>query len=86
MVKSDKVPVSERALVQRVNRMLAQEDQALKKTRGSRWLNDLGAYYTADLQHNAILDRMVDLEEFGKEFGMLAEYEHLDLPDRSVRV
>ena len=66
MVKSDKVPVSERALVQRVNRMLAQEDQALKKTRGSRWLNDLGTYYTVDLQHNAILDRMVDLEEFGK--------------------
>jgi len=86
MVKSDKVPVSERALVQRINRVLAKEDQALKKTRSSRWRADLGAFYTIDRRHNAIVDRMIDLEEFARELKTLAEYERLDRADSPARI
>jgi hypothetical protein len=39
------VPVSMRALVQRINRKLAQDGEVLKKLRGERYRAEFGDYY-----------------------------------------
>lgn len=71
-----KVKVSERALFSRLSRHLAKEDIALKKCRfDSRWYNDLGNYYTVHIRTNAIDSRHVDLEQWGRECGVLRDYE-----------
>jgi hypothetical protein len=43
--KRGTVPVTERALVQRLNRALRTEGMVLKKTKGMRALVDLGDWY-----------------------------------------
>ena len=71
------VPVTMRALVQRINRALAQDDEALKKTRGARAIQELGDYYVLDFNRNALVEKDVDPEEFGRELGVLQDYERL---------
>jgi hypothetical protein len=86
--KKQTVPVSERALIQRINRALAKEvnPSCLKKTRGARAGEALGTYYTVDIQHGRPSTAMsqgvgyanVDLEKFGRKLGVLQPYEHLE--------
>jgi hypothetical protein len=49
MVTSMQVPVSMRALLQRINRKLAKDGAVLKTLRGQRYAHDLGRYYSVDL-------------------------------------
>jgi len=49
------VPVSERALIQRINRALAKEGEKLKKARGVRTILSVGDYYILDIQRNFIV-------------------------------
>ncbi len=73
--KSDvKVPISERALVQRINRKLADEGQLVKKAR-ERVATTLGDYFVVDLTSNAVMDQDVDLEKLGRELKVLHDYE-----------
>ena len=72
------VPVSERALIARINRKLKPEGEKLKKLRGDRWLNDLGQYYVVDVSYNALTHPHVSLEDFARECGVLQDWEHLD--------
>lgn len=65
-----KVPVSERALIARINRKLPGNEK-LKKLRGTRWENDLGLYYIVDEYFNAVRDTHVDIESLGRELGAL---------------
>lgn len=44
-----KVPISERALIQRINRKLLDNDQVLKSARGSRAEQELGGFYASML-------------------------------------
>jgi hypothetical protein len=69
------VPVSVRALVQRINRKLAQAGQALRTTRGNRWRSNLGHYYVLNLELNYIARTRVDLEALGRELGVLSPWE-----------
>jgi hypothetical protein len=78
-----KVAVTERALFQRVNRKLKQNDQKLLTARGF-WDGphfhespDLGRHYIIDTYRNVIVDRHVDLEKYGRELGALAKWEVL---------
>jgi len=88
-VKVAKVPVSTRALVQRINRALAADGERLKKTRDrgawgqTAWL-DLGDYYVIDLDRNVVVAHHVNLEGEGRKLGVLAEWEALaaEAPDR----
>ena len=50
MTKHKGVPVSERALIQRINRKLASDLEVLKTARGRRAEFDLGRYYVIDLR------------------------------------
>jgi hypothetical protein len=77
MKKTRKVPVSTRALVQRINRVLKSKQQQLKVARG-RWAEEtqLGRYFVVDLNRNVILDRPnLELEAFARELKVLAEFE-----------
>jgi hypothetical protein len=70
-----KVPVSERALVQRLNRHLSKEGQVLKKLRGERWRGDLGDYYIVDEHRNIVAASHVNPVALAQEIGVLAAWE-----------
>lgn len=78
--------VTERALIQRINRRIGGYDRGtctawgerLRKLRGDRWWADFGSYYTVDWNTGGLCDRHIDLEEYGREVGALAEWESLE--------
>ena len=72
-----KKPVSERALLARINRAL-EEDVVKKCRRDSRSWYSLGDYYSVDLMSNVIIDKDIDLEAYGRELGCLTEFEKLE--------
>jgi hypothetical protein len=69
------VPVSTRAISQRLNRLLAVEGKELRKTRGGPALDALGRYYI--LGNNSVLSHHINLEQFARKLGVLAEHEQL---------
>lgn len=71
------VPVTKRALVQRLNRKLAEMGQLLRKSRGARAIQDAGEYFVVDLEHNVLLHKNVDLEIYGKQLESLKPWERL---------
>lgn len=81
--KAQKVPVSERALIQRINRKLKGDDQKLCAARGTwdgpTWHpnSDLGRYYIIDISRNFLVSSNVDLEDYGRELKVLAPWEEL---------
>ncbi|HTQ03027.1 MAG TPA: hypothetical protein VMI54_04195 [Polyangiaceae bacterium] len=72
-----KVPVTKRALIQRINRKIADDGEVLKATRGERSRQELGDFYILDPNHNAIVNKHVDPEALGRELGVLKPYETL---------
>ena len=77
LAKRTTVPVSERALIQRINRKLRSNDEVLKTARGGRAEWDLGRYYVVDFNMNAVMQKDVDLESLGRELNALQKHEHL---------
>lgn len=75
-MKKQSVPVTRRALIQRVNRVLAKDGQAVKATRG-RAAESLGCYFRLDIKHKTVLARNVNLEQLGRELGALRGWESL---------
>lgn len=72
------IPVSERALIKRINRSLRRNFEQLKKCQeNSRHFNDLGSFYVVDQRNNLFVERHVDIEEFGRETGVLKTNEKL---------
>jgi hypothetical protein len=73
-----RVPVTERALQQRVNRKLRDNEQVLQVTRGARAEEaGFGPYHLVDRRRNVIINKNVDLEEYGRELGVLTPYERM---------
>jgi hypothetical protein len=73
-----KVPMSERALLARINRRLVKDGQKMKLCPpDSRWYNDLGRYYVIDVSINGITAKDCDLEGWGRDLGCLKPYEEL---------
>ena len=73
-----KVMITERALVQRINRTLAKDDERLKKVKaGSRMDAEYGPYYRLDYRMNAVVEPGVDIESLGRKLGVLKPYEAL---------
>lgn len=73
-----KVKVSERALIQRINRKLKKEDgyQVLRKDRHGG-INSLG-YYILNTYNNFIDAHNIDLNQLAKELDVLSPYEELE--------
>lgn len=84
--KRKRVPVSMRALVQRINRKLAAAERErggepklaarLKAARGDA-VRALGDYYLVDVERNAVERTDVDPEALGRELGALAAWEEV---------
>ena len=74
----NKVPVSERALLARINRRLRDDDEVVKKCReDSRAYYELGDYYILGISVGGINEKNIDLEDYGRELGCLADYEEM---------
>lgn len=77
------VPVTERGVVQRINRKFQNDDHAparmLKKTKGARAVIEFGFFYVLDPRRNLIVDHHVDPESLARELGCLADWEYLDI-------
>lgn len=72
------IPVSERALIKRINRSLRRNFEKLKKCQEkSRCFNDLGSFYVVDQRNNLFVERHVDIEAFGRDIGVLKTNEML---------
>lgn len=70
--------ISETALFRRIDRKLRAEGECLRRCRwNSRWLNNLGSYYSISIAHNAVRDTHIDLEVWGRHFGVLKPNEVL---------
>lgn len=69
-----KVPVTEHALLQRLNRHLVQLGQQIRKSRRPVDSNT-GAYYCIDIRHNLVQAAHVDLERWAREIGVLRQWE-----------
>ena len=72
-----KVPITMRALTQRINRALLKQDERLYKSRGMQMYLDVGDFYVVDLRGNWVAGKDVDPEELGRELGVLKEYERV---------
>jgi hypothetical protein len=71
----DRVCVTERAIIQRINRKLEPEDRKVKTARSARMERDYGRYYMIDIRRNAIADWHVDLDKLGRELNVLGAWE-----------
>ena len=67
-----KKTVTERALLQRINRKLLQDDQMMKAARPG---DQEGPYYVIDSNRNILLWHRVNIEKFGRKLGCLQEWE-----------
>lgn len=72
------VPVTMRALLQRINRALEKDGRVLKTTRGQRAEIELGRFYTIDARRHVVVDKDVDPEALARKLGALKRYEHLE--------
>jgi len=73
-----KVPVSERALIARINRRLRKDGEELRKTRSFRARLDLGYYYIIDISRSFVVEKgfyPCDLVDMARELGVLKPYE-----------
>jgi len=68
------LPITERALVQRLNRALAKNDQVLRK---SRTESEYGTYFTIKARINSVVEDRADIEAMGRALGTLKRLEAL---------
>ena len=72
------IPVAKRALLARINRHLATKGQKLFAARSERIRAVVGDFYLIDTDKNLHIDDHIDLEEFGRELGVLQPWEKLE--------
>ena len=76
-MKREKVPVTMRALVARINRKLVADDEVLKISRGMRTKLDCGEYWILNFNRNWVARKDVDPEELGRKLGVLKPWEEV---------
>lgn len=74
----DKVPVTKRAIAQRINRVLQRRNERLKAVLGGAARSRLGDYCVVDLDEKAVIRGNVDLAELARECGVLKDYEEIE--------
>jgi hypothetical protein len=68
--------ITKRALVRRINRVLAKQNQVLRKTRGGWSTVNLGEFYILNHYGN-VVDHHVDIVWLGQELNVMHESETL---------
>jgi hypothetical protein len=74
---ASKVPVTMRALLQRINRNLAGQNEVVKAARGEQARAELGSFYRVDLDASAVNEKHVDPEKLARKLGVLHPWEQL---------
>lgn len=64
-------------MIQRINRKLKPDLEALKISRSERMRLDVGEYYVIDYRLNAIQQHNVDPEALARELGVLKDWEEV---------
>jgi hypothetical protein len=77
------IPVTERALIQRINRVLRRDGRILKVTRAEQAVREVGQYYVLGLDRNAVRTLHVDIQELARELGVLRSFERLEETPRA---
>jgi hypothetical protein len=75
------VPVSLRAMMQRLNRKLEEEGKALKSPRGSAERSELGDHFVIDTRRNVVVAVKLTeekLEAMARKLGVLAQWEEVE--------
>jgi hypothetical protein len=72
-----KIPISMRALIARINRKLKPEWKMLCASRGARAQQELGDYHVVNFHQNVIVDDHVDPEDLGRGLGVMRRYERI---------
>jgi hypothetical protein len=75
MAKVKGVPVTMRAVIQRINRKLLADDEVLRKARGERARQEVGEFYVINFSMNSVMSKYVDPEEMARELGVLQPWE-----------
>ena len=75
MSKQRTVPVTARAMTQRINRRLIAEDEQLKATRGERQRDEVGDLYVLSTFHNLIVRTRVDVGALAMEMGVIRAWD-----------
>jgi hypothetical protein len=70
------VPVTLKALMARINRKLKADNEVLKAARSPKVAARIGAFFV--VRANTIVTQQVDPEAFGRELGVLNDWEHLE--------
>jgi hypothetical protein len=76
MKPKGKVPVTKRALLQRLNRVLKPLGMLLKKTKGAP-ATLLGEFYVVNTKRNVIAQKKINLEKLGRKHKVLAPWEEV---------
>lgn len=73
-----KAQITTRALIQRINRALAKENEVLKTSRTAKMIDSVGDYYTVKINGSCISRVRVDLEKLGRDLGIFKPYEKVE--------
>lgn len=77
-MEKSKVAVTERAVLQRVNRALAHDGKRMYVSReDSRWSNELGRFYIVSTGTRILDSGHADLEGWARELDVLKTFEAL---------
>jgi hypothetical protein len=76
--ENTKIKITERALYQRINRRLKRDGERLQTARSQSTELSVGRYYIVNGDGNYILHQHVDLEAWGREFGVIQPWEQLE--------
>ena len=72
-----RVPVSRVALVARINRRLAENNEQLRASKSAGAKQEMGSYYIVNTQVNGITNSNLDLEDLARELRCLQPWETL---------
>lgn len=74
---NDKISVSERAVIQRINRKLKPDHEMLRKARGDSIESslDVGDFYIINYRIKGVTMKDVDVEKLARELGVLKDWE-----------
>jgi hypothetical protein len=81
--KRASVPVTMRAVMQRLNRKLAKDGEKMVKARGKRAIVDLGEFYVLRDSYVggssliSVAHKNVDFESWARESGVLEDWERI---------
>lgn len=75
------IPISKAALTSRIRRHIAKDHWRLVHGRGrnlTQMTSNFGRVYVMDLRRNCVVEKYVEIEEYGRKLGVLKQWEFLE--------